>query len=350
MQRHDRATAALAIALTWVVLLAPASALDTVRKTSGQSVLGKVTAVSATEVTIEKAGGTPEKIPVIEIDQVLYDREPPEFRAARTNTASGAYANALRVLERVDVAKLERQELKQDLDFYRTYCRGKMALAGEGELSEASQELLAFVAAHPTSYHILPATELLGDVLVAFGDYAEARKHYAQLGQAPFPEYQVRSAVATGKALVAEGQYDQARAAFDQALQAAGKVPSDQLAEQRFAATLGKAACQAETGNPDEAVAAVEAVIAKLDPEQAELHAQAYVTLGKCYRKKPDATKEALLAFLHVHVLYSANALAHAEALAHLAELWTEDGKPERSVEMTQLLKERYPNTPWAKR
>ena len=42
-------------------------------------------------------------------------------------------------------------------------------------------------------------------------------------------------------------------------------------------------------------------------------------------------------------------AQAHAEALWNLAKLWNDIGKAERAVQATQLLKDRYPSSPWAK-
>jgi hypothetical protein len=66
--------------------------------------------------------------------------------------------------------------------------------------------------------------------------------------------------------------------------------------------------------------------------------------------RKAGRTKEALLAFLHVDVLYFTTPEAHAEALANLAELWEEVQKPERAVKARQVLQERYGSSPWAKK
>ena len=77
------------------------------------------------------------------------------------------------------------------------------------------------------------------------------------------------------------------------------------------------------------------------------MQAQAYNTLGTALRKagKPQ---DALLAFLHVDVLYFASAEDHAEALANLAQLWNEVQKPERAAQALQTLKTRYKNSRWA--
>ena len=74
-----------------------------------------------------------------------------------------------------------------------------------------------------------------------------------------------------------------------------------------------------------------------------------YVALGNCYRQKQGSIKEARDAYLHVDLLYPGSREAHAEALANLARIWNELGKPERALEATQTLKNRYANTSWAK-
>ena len=111
------------------------------------------------------------------------------------------------------------------------------------------------------------------------------------------------------------------------------------------AATLGKARCQAEAGQSDEAVALVEGVIAKANPEDVRLHAKAYNTLGLAHAKA-GRTKDALLAFLHVDIIYFASPNEHIEALQNLVELWRQDQKPQRADEAAQILRDQYKRSP----
>ena len=127
-----------------------------------------------------------------------------------------------------------------------------------------------------------------------------------------------------GRALVGQKQFDQAIDKFDEvlAIDAQGKE-----AERRsWPALLGKASALAGAGKTDEAIKAIDDIIAKADPENHELHARAYNVLGNCY-KAAGKKKEALLAFLHVDLLYSRFPEQHAEALANLATLWADDGQ-----------------------
>jgi tetratricopeptide (TPR) repeat protein len=156
----------------------------------------------------------------------------------------------------------------------------------------------------------------------------------------------MRAAVAVGRSLQAQNKHAEAIKQFDAAL----ATPGDDAATQheRLSATLGKAVSLAETGAGDEAVGIIEKVIHDADPQQKELHARAYNALGNCY-EKGGKTKEALLAFLHVDVLYNTVPEAHAEALSHLAPLWKAIGQDERARESRQALTERYGGSRWAK-
>jgi hypothetical protein len=89
--------------------------------------------------------------------------------------------------------------------------------------------------------------------------------------------------------------------------------------------------------------------IDKADPENVPLMARAYNVLGAAQRQLGH-TKEALLAFLHVDVLYAGEHDAHAEALSNLADLWEQDHQVERADRARKTLMERYPESQFIKR
>ena len=55
-------------------------------------------------------------------------------------------------------------------------------------------------------------------MLVATGKYEASRDYYGRVANAPWPDYKMRSAVAVGRALLAEGQVDDALNSFETAL------------------------------------------------------------------------------------------------------------------------------------
>jgi tetratricopeptide (TPR) repeat protein len=326
--------------------LAPAQTIsDRVRLTRG-SETGEVAKMTPHEVTVTKGSADSRTIAVNEIRSIVFDGEPPELSQARINAQNGGYKNALVALEKIDVNAVRRDFIKQDIEFYAAWCAAKMALAGDGQIGEAGRQLNSFVRSHPQNFHYLAAMETMGDLLMAGERYDLAQKQYAELTRTPWPDYKMRAAVAIGRSLQAQGKHAEAIGQFDAALAVSDE--SAQSQNQRLEATLGKAVSLADTGKVDEAVEIIERVIYDADPQQKELHARAYNALGNCYRKA-NKMKDALLAYLHVDVLYANVPEAHAEALANLAPLWQAVGQEERAREARELLEERYAGSRWSK-
>jgi tetratricopeptide (TPR) repeat protein len=297
-------------------------------------------------VTLNKGLPGDRTIAVNEIRSVIFDGEPTELSQARVNAANGAYQNALENLAKIDTSTVPRDFIHEDIEFYKAWCAGHLALGGEGEIVEAGRQLNAFARSHPENFHYLAAVEMMGDLLMAGEQFGKAQTQYAILAKAPWPDYKMRAAVLIGRTLQAQGKHAEAIRQFDEALAITDDGPDS--ANQRLAATLGKAVSLAETGGLEEAVAIIEKVIHDADPQQKELHARAYNALGRCY-EKAGKTKDALLAYLHVDVLYNNVPEAHAEALAHLAPLWTAIGQEARARETRQLLEDRYSKSRWAR-
>ena len=88
-------------------------------------------------------------------------------------------------------------------------------------------------------------------MLLAVGKFDNAEAYYAKLAAAPWPDYRMRAGVLTGRALVAQKQYDKALAKYDEVLDidAEGK----QAEKQKLAASLGKATALAGSGKNEEA-------------------------------------------------------------------------------------------------
>lgn len=338
--------------LVYVALLmglsTPLQAADVIRKVTGERVSCSVTKVSATEVAYDESGEA-KTLPTSEILEISWDGEPAPLTSARSNARNASHANVLKLLEKIDKASVTRPEVAQDLEYLRVMATAKLALGGQGEIADAGKKLNSFVSENANHYQIMHARELLGELFVAFNKPDEALKQYKFMRDSGLPTFQIRAGIASGRANMSRQKFPEALAAFEEALTAAGTAKGKQFQAEKLAASLGKAVCLAETGTPEEGVKLAEETVDSMDPEDADLRAQGYLALGKCLRKKPDGARAALLAFLHVDVLYNSNAQAHAEALYNLAAIWNEVGKPDRSVQAMELLKERYAKSPWAK-
>jgi len=332
----------------WLAACTAGRAFDTVKLKPTGTVVGEVVKMSPLEVAV-KQGALEKKVPVNQIASIMYDSstEPSSLNAARMAARRGRYQDALDVLTdpKKIPADIERREVQQDVAFFKALCTAKLALGGTGKVSDAGRTMLGFIKDNGGSYHYLEACEQLGDLYVAAREYSFAETYYAKLAQAPWPDYQMRANVAIGRAQLAEKKLAEAEKSFDTVLGIAAEGP---LADfQRMAATLGKGRCLAEKGQTEQAEKMVKDVIAKADAEYGELHSRAYNTLGTIQRKA-GRTKEALLAFLHVEILYFAYPEQRAEALANLEQLWNEVHKPERARKAREILDTYFKNSPWA--
>jgi tetratricopeptide (TPR) repeat protein len=338
------------LALTLVLSCAvggAAAAFDRI-KTSKGTLYGEIVGMDSAKVEIRQSGGNGlvKQIPANDIQAVFYEGEPLELKAAKNHVLADRFAEAWTALKKIGKTP-ERPEVVQDVEFYKALCASKLALAGSMKVVDAGRMMRAFADANPKNYHYFEASEVVGDLLVAVGLYAPAAEYYARLDAAPWPDYRMRAGVAAGRALLSQGKTEEALAGFDKVL--ATTAEGDAAQQQRMAATLGKAAALVASKRSDEAVKIVEAFLDKADPENAPLMARAYNIMGTAQRQA-GRTKEALLSFLRVDVLYASAHDAHAEALANLADLWEQDHKTERANRARKTLEERYPESPWAKK
>lgn len=319
--------------------------LDRVFGPKGVPVEGTITAISTEKIALDKAG-TAMQFNVNEVVKVTFGDDPPELAKARDAIVQGQIESAQATLKTLNTAAIARDMVKQDADYFRAYCDAKLALAGNGNLATADTALFDFVKANRESYHTYEATELLGALALAQGKYADAEKRFAFLGRAPWPDYKLRASVMEARALAAQKKFPEAQAKYESIITTGESGP--EINRQKLFATIGKASCLAETGNADEGIKLLEGVIRDNDSKDAVLFAKTYNALGTCYLKN-NRSKDALLAYLHVDLMFNSDGEAHAEALYHLAKLWAEMNKADRALAARTLLKEYYAGSIWNK-
>ena len=338
----------LAMALTLVAWSAtPAFAqLDKIFGAKGVPTSGTITAVAPDKVTID-IGGSTRDVAVNEIVRLVYGDEPSELTRARDSVIQGQVESALNDLKPLKLEEIARDYVKSDIEYYRAYCMAKIALSGGGNPQAADDALFAFVRTNRTSYHVFDATELLGNLALSQGKYEDAAKRFAFLGKAPWPDYRLRGNVNEARALTQQQKFPEALQKYEAIMASPENTP--EVARQKSFAQVGKAICLSETGKQDEAMAILDGIIKDGDPKDAALFARVYNAVGAC-QLKVDKPKEALLAYLHVDLLFAADGEAHAEALYNLSKLWQSVNKADRAVAARNLLRERYSGSTWAQK
>jgi tetratricopeptide (TPR) repeat protein len=291
------------------------------------------------------SGGAARDIWVNEIVRITYKDEPAELSSGRNHAIQRNYAQGLAELKKLDGRKVDRALVMQDIEYYRALCQCKLAMSEGGDKAAASAAMRDFVTKAPQSYHFYEAAEVLGDLAMASGKWADAVKYYGPIAGAPWPDYQMRANNALGRAHLQEKQFSEALAKFQAVIGRDASTPEEN--RQKNLAQVGRAICLAETGKAGEAVNILQDLINKNDPQDAALFARAYNALGRCYMKQ-GKTKEAVLALLHTDVLFFNETDAHAEALYHLSKLWSEVNKSDRATAARATLKQRYAGSIWA--
>lgn len=323
---------------------ASAQSVDRIRMVRGTE-SGSITKMTPLAVSIS-SGGVEKDVAVPEIRSIIFKGEPPELTQARLNATNGAYEAALSMLESINMNQVRGEFIEQEIEFYKAFCLTKLAMVGSRPIPEAGKSLTTFVSSNPQNYHFLEATELLGDLLVAMGNYPAAQQRYELLARSPWPSYQMRSGILVGEALLAQKKYSEALQQFQTVLKIEDETPEGK--QQRLAAQLGLGVASAATGKVDEGIRTVEEVIKNAEPENANLLAQAYNALGACYIQA-SRPKDALYAYLHTDLLYGRIAECHAEALYHLAPLWEAIGQDGEARKARQALENQYPASRWAR-
>ena len=92
---------------------------------------------------------------------------------------------------------------------------------------------------------------------------------------------------------------------------------------------------------PTEALRSLNQILDQAEEKDPEINAMAYNALGTALRKA-NKPKEAIRAFLRVHLNYSTQAEVDAEAVANLEKLFTEDAKLIHASDMRGILDEKY--------
>src|SRR5262245_45873146 len=179
---------AASVAIACVAIGQPASGqtqLDQVFLTKGPPSRGTIPADSGMtrdKVTLE-AGAVKREIEVPDIVRITFKEDPPELNAARNHVIQKNYNQALTDLKKVD-QRIDRAYVRQDVEYYKALCQCRLAMSEGGDKSAASEAMVAFVTRAPQSYHFYEAAEVLGDLAMASGKWADASRYYGPIASA----------------------------------------------------------------------------------------------------------------------------------------------------------------------
>ena len=331
-------------------ILSPLDAADEVTRRSDRvKFRGELTAMTTTSITVKLTNGQTQEIPVSDIYGVRYDMEPPILNQAQANERSGSLDAAMeKYLSVQKDYQGDDKRLVVDLKFLIARTLVKSALADPTKVEAAAKGIKAFRTENKNNFRYLEATLLEAQLLsLSPAGTAAAQELLKEVQAAPVTGFQLQAGVLLGRLLLAANDAAGAITAFDDVI---AKSANDAGATAAlFDGMLGKALCQQKQNQIDEAIVTLDQVIAKASESESQTLAEAWVLKGDCMRAK-TMSKDALMAYLHVDILYASEPAAHAEALYHLTTLWAPAGHQDRADEAKELLMTKYPNSSWAKK
>jgi tetratricopeptide (TPR) repeat protein len=300
--------------------------------------------ITSTEVVI-RVNGNPRRLAANQIFRIQFANAPADLLQAAAAYRRGQFNEAKTGLQGVNVGEIQDKWVKEEIAFMLASIDAKSALAGEGDKNAAGTLLLGFINDYAGSFHHFEAVELFADLAYSVGQFKTAAEYYQKMVASPWEEMKVYGTLRLAHATVGLGSFAEALAQYDQVAGYNATTPLQQaiVAE----AKAGRARCLGETGKAAEGIVAVEEIIADNDPKtQKKLYAQAYNAQGVCYRKS-NKNKDAILAFLHTHLIFNQDPDAHAESLFHLTQLWEAESKADRASGTKTLLQQKYAGTFW---
>jgi len=237
--------------------------------------------------------------------------------------------------------------LKGEFDFTLARIHARIALADPTKRDDAIKQLQDFQKANSDHFRYYESMALLGQVQLAKQDYDAARKSFDTLAQSPWNESKLAAKIASGRILAGENKLDEAVVAFDDAIKSAGTGSGE--VGRKYEAMLGKARALILQSKHAEALTVLDEVTLHASPEDTALQAEAYVLQGNALQALNRA-KEAVLAYLHVDILFPRESGYHAESLYNMTKLWKAVQLPERGLEAEAKLQSNYPNSEWTKK
>jgi tetratricopeptide (TPR) repeat protein len=310
----------------------------------GESVKGLIDSITKNEVTV-RVNGVPRKLAANDVSRIQFVDSPTEVLQAAAMFRKGQLKDARAELAKVNLDEIQNDFVKQDVAYMLAAVDARSALAGDGDKNQAGNLLVAFIQQHADSFHYYEVVELFGDLAYAVGSFELAATQYTILTTSPWVELKIKGTLRLANSTVGTGDYAAALVMFEQVAAVPATTPLMQATVSE--AQAGQARCLGETGKAVAGIALTDKLIKDNDPKtQKQLFAQAYNAQGVCYRNNKQP-KDAILAFLHTHLIFNESADAHAEALYHLSQLWSEVSKADRAQASKRLLREKYAGTFW---
>ncbi len=341
------------VALTVLLVCAAAAgdirAADQVTRIhDGVTLRGRLTVLTASKIELERSNGEKETFRPDEVRDVRFDREPSVLQRIRSNIRTEAWETAQESLKKAmaEYSGGDRR-VAAEMDYLKARILAGRAEQSQESVSAAVEALQRFRTLHPNHYRSDEATILLAGLLKD-SDPDQAATLLETVRQSPSVRFALQAGLLLGQIDLARERYEQAETAFGGVIHdiengESGEKDSN-AARILYTARIGQAACLRHQNRPEDALKQLQQVVADVPEELVDIAARAWLDIGACHQDA-GRDKDALLAFLHVDLLYASAKAEHAKALNQLIELWEKTGHPDRARDARTRLEQLHPDS-----
>jgi tetratricopeptide (TPR) repeat protein len=308
---------------------------------------GDVTSVSRTEVVV--TGRTNKKdyhVPANEVDRIRWESEIAQVSQNRIEERNGQYDKAIAGYESA-LQVATNENLRTDLEFQIARATAAKALKDEDQYDAAIALLEKFRTAHSTSYRYYEALRLLAQLYMNKGEVDKGNSALQAMSDAPWTDFKMETDILKAKVALAHDDVAGALKSLESVISVAPSTPAER--SRRYEALVTKAACLQKQSKFQPATEVLAGILDEASDDDTKTLAETCIRLGDCYQAG-GRTKEAILAYLRVDLLFPKEKKQHAEALYYLSRLFAQDGKADKAADAAARLQEHYPRSPWTAR
>jgi tetratricopeptide (TPR) repeat protein len=349
-KRCDVITRLLLFALSCAGLLtisSPCPADTVYRRGSTSALSGDITSISRTEIVLTGRTNKKEyRIPANEIDRIRWESENPQVSQNRIEERNGQFDKAIAGYQAA-LKDATNDNLRTDLEFQIARATATKALKDEDKYDDAIELLEKFRTAHSTNFRYYEALRLLAQLYMSKGDVDKGNSALQAMADAPWTDFKMETDILKAKVALAHDDVAGALKALDGVISVKPATPAE--TSRRYEALLTKASCLQKQTKYQQATDVLAGILDEASDEDTKTLAETCIRLGDCYQAG-GRTKEAILAYLRVDILFPKEKKQHAEALYYLSRLFAQDGKPDKASEAAARLQEHYPRSPWTAR
>lgn len=317
---------------------------------SGQrlTVRGNIRDETPREVLLQTTKDTVH-IPVYQIEQVRYDKQPAALISAKSKERQGRWDEAIEEYREIGKSLTPEQErLRAAIAFQIFRATAQAGLADPAK----SDQAIAWFEKHGSQLaetrHFYPVRELLGRVYLQRGEYAKAADAFAPLAKLDWPGYRERAGVYQSLALLRQGKLSEAASELEAVLRSKGTGPA--VVAQKQLAEVLKGEVLVHAGKPAEAEALLRKSLDAIPRTFTEAKAIGHNALGDALLAANQPKDAMLDGYLWVVVIYNQHPDQLARALFRLHGLFGQIGQPDRAKEMAERLRAEFPSSEWTKK